>query len=100
MSKFLICKCCNQRYLEEDMSKNDKNLCCGCWCYVSSQERQISDLEAKLAEKDVELNKWSTEYARAYVNRQNDLIAENVELKQQLAEKDEQLKLLKGNKNE
>lgn len=52
--------------------------------------KKLADLEAKLAEKDVELNKWSTEYARAYVNRQNDLIAENVKLKQQLAEKEKQ----------
>ena len=52
---------------------------------------EISDLEAKLAEKDAELKKWSTQYARAYVNRQNCLIAEKVELQKQLADKDKEI---------
>ena len=54
----------------------------------------IKDLEAKLAEREKELNKWSTEYARAYVNRQNDLIAENQQLKQQLADAEEHIDAL------
>ena len=55
---------------------------------IKEKDQQITDLEAKLTEKDAELEKWSTQYARAYVNRQNDLIAKNNQLKQQLAEKD------------
>ena len=55
---------------------------------LEEKDQQIADLEAKLTEKDAELEKWSTQYARAYVNRQNDLIAKNNQLKQQLAEKD------------
>lgn len=80
---------------------------------IAEQRKQITDLEAKLVEKekereldnsfwkqecdslqktlvekDAELWKWSTQYARAYVNRQNALIAEKVGLQQQLAEKD------------
>ena len=60
--------------------------------YKSIEQRK--DLEAKLAESEAELEKWSTQYARAYVNRQNDLIAENQELKQQLAEKDAEIEVL------
>ena len=56
-------------------------------CIIKQYADKDKNLYLQLAEKDVELNKWSTEYARAYVNRQNDLIAENVKLKQQLAEK-------------
>lgn len=53
-------------------------------CVLLDKDKKIADLEAKLAEKDAELEKWSTQYARAYVNRQNDLIAKNNQLKQQL----------------
>ena len=56
---------------------------------------QIAELEHQLAEKDAELEKWSTQYAKAYVNRQNALIAEKVELQHQLAEKDEEIESLK-----
>ena len=63
---------------------------------LNNQQSQISDLEAKLAEKDAELEKWSTQYARAYVNRQNDLIAEKEQLKQQLAEKGQEVETLKA----
>ena len=55
---------------------------------------QIAELEHKLAEKDAELEKWSTQYANAYVNRQNALIAEKVELQHQLAEKDKEIEKL------
>lgn len=58
--------------------------------YIELLYKPISDLEAKLTEKDAELEKWSTQYARAYVNRQNDLIAKNNQLKQQLAEKEKE----------
>ena len=68
--------------------------------HFDNKQEQLQNLEAKLAEKDVELNKWSTEYARAYVNRQNDLIAENVKLKQQLAEKEKEISNLRGLVNE
>ena len=86
---------------------------------IAEQRKQISDLEAKLAksekereldnsfwkqecdslqktlvEKDAELWKWATQYARAYVNRQNDLIAEKEQLKQQLEEKDKEIEKL------
>ena len=63
-------------------------------------EEKITELEAKLAEKDAELEKWSTQYARAYVVRQNDLIAENQQLKQQLEEKEKEISNLKGLINE
>ena len=48
MSKFLICECCNQTYLEEDMSKNNKNMCCSCWCYTRPKDKRISELEEQL----------------------------------------------------
>ena len=51
---------------------------------MKDKDKKIAGLEAKLAEKDAELEKWSTQYARAYVNRQNDLIAKNNQLKHQL----------------
>lgn len=63
---------------------------------IKEKDQQISDLEAKLAEKDAELEKWSTKYAKAYVNRQNALIAEKVELQHQLAEKDKEVSNLNG----
>ena len=49
MSKFLICECCNQTYLEEDMSKNNKNMCCSCWCYTRPKDKRIAELEKQLA---------------------------------------------------
>ena len=58
---------------------------------IKEKDQQITDLEAKLAEKDAELKKWSTQYARAYINRQNALIAEKVELQHQLEEKDKEI---------
>ena len=48
MSKFLICECCNQIYLEEDMSKNNKNMCCSCWCYTRPKDKRIAELEEQL----------------------------------------------------
>jgi hypothetical protein len=48
MSKFLICECCNQTYLEEDMSKNNKNMCCCCWCYTRPKDKRIAELEKQL----------------------------------------------------
>ena len=82
-----------------------KQECCGIWNnlkdktkmidYLIESKQQIADLEAKLAEKDAELEKWSTQYARAYVNRQNDLIAKNNQLKQQLEEKEKEIINLK-----
>ena len=48
MSKFLICECCNQTYLEEDMSKNNKNMCCCCWCYTRPKDKRIAELEEQL----------------------------------------------------
>lgn len=48
MSKFLICECCNQTYLEEDMSKNNKNMCCSCWCYTRPKDKRIAELEEQL----------------------------------------------------
>lgn len=59
-------------------------------CELLDKDKKIADLEAKLAEKDAELEKWSTQYARAYVNRQNDLIAKNNQLKQQLEDKEKE----------
>ena len=77
-----------------------KQECCGIWNnlkdktkmidYLIESKQQIADLEAKLAEKDAELEKWSTQYANAYVNRQNALIAEKVELQHQLTEKEKE----------
>ena len=77
-----------------------KQECCDIWNklkdkskmidYLIVSKRQIAELEAKLAEKDAELEKWSTQYAKAYINRQNALIAEKVELQHQLAEKDKE----------
>ena len=77
-----------------------KQECCGIWNnlkdktkmidYLIESKQQIADLEAKLVEKDAELEKWSTQYANAYVNRQNALIAEKVELQHQLAEKEKE----------
>ena len=77
-----------------------KQECCGIWNnlrgktkmidYLIESKQQIADLEAKLAEKDAELEKWSTQYAKAYVNRQNALIAEKVELQHQLAKKEKE----------
>ena len=55
---------------------------------------QIAELKHQLAEKDAELKKWSTQYARAYVNRQNALIAEKVELQHQLADKEKEIEKL------
>ena len=52
-------------------------------------------MKEQLAEKDAELEKWSTQYAKAYVDKQNALIAEKVELQHQLAEKDEEIESLK-----
>ncbi len=52
-----------------------------------SLQKTLAEKDAELAEKDAGLWKWSTQYARAYVNRQNDLIAEKEQLKQQLEEK-------------
>ena len=57
---------------------------------VKEKDQQIAELEHQLAEKDAELEKWSTQYAKAYVNRQNALIAEKVELQHQLAEKEKE----------
>ena len=48
MSKFLICECCNQTYLEEDMSKNNKNMCCCCWCFTRPKDKRIAELEEQL----------------------------------------------------
>ena len=62
---------------------------------LEEKDQRIADLEAKLTEKDAELEKWSTQYARAYVNRQNCLIAEKVELQKQLEEKDKEIEELK-----
>lgn len=45
MSRFLVCECCNQTYLEEDMSKNNKNMCCCCWCYTRPKDKRIAELE-------------------------------------------------------
>ena len=49
MSRFLVCECCNQTYLEEDMSKNNKNMCCCCWCYTRPKDKRIAELEEQLA---------------------------------------------------
>ncbi len=57
---------------------------------LNQRDQRIAELEAKLTEKDAELEKWSTQYARAYVNRQNDLIAKNNQLKQQLEGKEKE----------
>ena len=46
--------------------------------------RTLNNQAQRIAELEEQLRKWQTEYARAYVNRQNDLIAENVDLKEQL----------------
>ena len=56
---------------------------------------EVKELKQQLAEKDAELEKWSTQYAKAYVDKQNALIAEKVELQHQLAEKDEEIESLK-----
>ena len=48
MSRFLVCECCNQTYLEEDMSKNNKNMCCCCWCYTRPKDKRIAELEEQL----------------------------------------------------
>ena len=60
------------------------------------KDTKIAELQDKLAEKDSELDKWSTVYARAYVNRQNALIAEKVELKEQLAEKEKEIENIRS----
>ena len=52
------------------------------YAYIKGQEKNISDLEAKLAEN----KKWLAS---------NEGFLENQKLKQQLAEKDEQIKLIK-----
>ncbi|MBP3708343.1 MAG: hypothetical protein J6J36_07105 [Clostridia bacterium] len=58
---------------------------------VVELKTENAELKNKLTKDEKELEKWSTEYARAYVNRQNDLIAENAQLKKQLAEKGQEL---------
>ena len=58
---------------------------------IKEKDQQIAELKQQLAEKDAELEKWSTQYAKAYVNRQNALIAEKVELQHQLEEKDKEI---------
>ena len=78
-----------------------KQECCDIWNklkdkskmidYLIVSKQQITELEAKLTKKDAELEKWSTQYAKAYVNRQNALIAEKVELQQQLEEKEKEI---------
>lgn len=53
-------------------------------------KQECDSLQKTLVEKDKEIEKWSTQYARAYVNRQNDLIAKNNQLKQQLEGKEKE----------
>lgn len=58
------------------------------------------EYKKQLAEKNLELKKWSTQYAVAYVNRQNALIAEKVELQQQLEDKNKELEKTKQNQTQ
>ena len=63
---------------------------------LNEQDKENQQLKQQLAEKDAELWKWSTQYAGAYVHRQNALIAEKVELQQQLARTEKALELAVG----
>ena len=53
----------------------------------SEKDKQISDLEAKLADKDEQIKRRIAVYEKQFIEQTN----ENYELKQQLAEKEEEL---------
>ena len=56
----------------------------GIYDYVDDVKKRLAEKDQRIADLEEQLGKWQTEYAVAYVNRQNALIAENVELKEQL----------------
>lgn len=53
--------------------------------------KQLAELKAENEKLKEEIFKWQTQYASAYVHRQNALIAEKVELQQQLKDNTKQV---------
>jgi predicted RNase H-like nuclease (RuvC/YqgF family) len=61
---------------------------------IENQKQQIADLEAKLAEKDSAIESWQTMYQSVMKSCHNG-IEEDKRLREQLAEKDEEIERLK-----
>ena len=82
----------NEEVLKSELLNKDKEQLVELYlqkCYDTNVE--IEQLKAENKELKEEIFKWQTQYASAYVNRQNALIAEKVELQQQLKDNTKQI---------
>lgn len=59
---------------------------------LNAKDQQLAELKAENERLKEEIFKWQTQYASAYVHRQNALIAEKVELQQQLKDNTKQVR--------
>jgi light-regulated signal transduction histidine kinase (bacteriophytochrome) len=90
----------NETMLKHYMVDNQNNIQLGYEAIVNllnQQNKQIADLEAKLAEKEKEIENWRYMYEGVMQSCHNG-IEENNRLEKLLAEKDEQINMLEEHK--